>query len=108
MKYFSIMRPTHWSKNIFVFAALLFGRKLIGPPEEVRIAVASAIAAFVCFCLASSAMYILNDILDRHTDSSHPEKSRRPIASGQVNVSCALLLAAVCAAGVDNRQFHAR
>ncbi|MDO8303521.1 MAG: decaprenyl-phosphate phosphoribosyltransferase, partial [Sedimentisphaerales bacterium] len=98
MKYISIMRPTHWSKNVFVFAALLFGRKLIGPAQEVRLAVESSIGAFFCFCLASSAMYILNDILDRHTDSAHPEKSRRPIASGQVRIGSALMLAVVCAA----------
>jgi 4-hydroxybenzoate polyprenyltransferase len=98
MKYISIMRPTHWSKNVFVFAALLFGRKLIGPANEVWLAIGSSIGAFICFCLASSAMYILNDILDRHTDSSHPEKSRRPIVSGQVSIGSALALAAVCAA----------
>jgi 4-hydroxybenzoate polyprenyltransferase len=98
MKYISIMRPTHWSKNVFVFAALLFGRKIIAPTREVEYAVASAFGAFVCFCLASSAMYILNDVLDRRSDSAHPEKSRRPIASGEVGVGWALLLAVICAA----------
>jgi 4-hydroxybenzoate polyprenyltransferase len=98
MKYISIMRPTHWSKNVFVFAALLFGRKIIAPTHEVVYAVASAFGAFICFCLASSAMYILNDVLDRHSDSSHPEKARRPIASGQVTIGWALILAAICAA----------
>jgi 4-hydroxybenzoate polyprenyltransferase len=98
MKYISIMRPTHWSKNIFVFAAMLFGRKIIAPAPEVIHAVTSALGAFICFCLASSAMYIVNDVLDRHSDSSHPEKSRRPIASGQVSIGWALILAAICAA----------
>jgi len=98
MKYISIMRPTHWSKNIFVFAALLFGRKLIGPAPEVIHAVTSAFGAFICFCLASSSMYIVNDILDRHSDSTHPEKSRRPIASGEASIGWALLLASICAA----------
>jgi 4-hydroxybenzoate polyprenyltransferase len=98
MKYLSIMRPAHWSKNVFVFAALLFGRKLIGPPGEVRLALASALAAFVCFCLASSAMYILNDIIDRNADRTHAEKSKRPIASGQVSIPLAFVLAIICAA----------
>jgi decaprenyl-phosphate phosphoribosyltransferase len=105
MKYLEIMRPTHWSKNVFVFAALLFGRKLIGPLDQVVLAVASSIGAFVCFCLASSAMYIFNDIIDRHTDCSHPEKARRPIASGQVSIGLAFFLAAVCAAAATAGSF---
>ena len=95
IKYLSILRPGHWSKNVFVFAALLFGRKLIGPANEIFIAVASSIGGFICFCLASSAMYIVNDVIDRKTDRSHPEKSKRPIAAGEINIGFALLLAAI-------------
>ena len=95
--YISIMRPTHWSKNVFVFAALIFGRKLIGEPDEVLISVASAIGAFMCFSLASSAMYIFNDVMDRKTDLLHPDKRKRPIASGQISVGHAIVFAAFCA-----------
>jgi 4-hydroxybenzoate polyprenyltransferase len=98
MKYLLIMRPTHWSKNVFVFAALLFGRKLIGPGHDIMLAIESTVGAFICFCLASSAMYILNDILDRRTDCAHPEKSRRPIAAGEIDIGSASVLAVICAA----------
>jgi 4-hydroxybenzoate polyprenyltransferase len=98
MKFLSILRPSHWSKNVFVFAALVFGRKLIGPSHEVWVAVASSIAAFFCFSLAASSMYIINDIMDRNSDRCHPEKSRRPIAAGEIGVGEALVLAAVCGA----------
>jgi 4-hydroxybenzoate polyprenyltransferase len=94
MKLFQIMRPTHWTKNVFVFAGLVFGKKLAGTGPEVAQAVGQALDAFVGFCLISSAVYILNDLMDRKTDQMHPEKSRRPIASGEVSVkkACAVLL----------------
>ncbi len=92
-----ILRPVHWIKNIFVFAALIFGRRLFGPAEETVRALAQAMGAFVCFSFASSAMYIFNDIIDRRTDSIHPERRARPIAAGRVNVSTALTVAGICA-----------
>jgi len=55
----------------------VFGQRRSGTAEEVLVAVAGAIAGFVCFCLASSAIYIFNDIIDREADRSHPEKRRR-------------------------------
>ena len=88
-----IMRPQHWTKNVFVFAALIFGQKLAVPS-----AVGRAVGGFFCFCLAASAVYIFNDIIDRTTDRLHPEKSKRPIASGRINVHSAFLMAALCAA----------
>ncbi len=96
-KFLEIMRPAHWSKNMFVFVALIFGRKFIGPASEVSLAVKSAIAAFFCFCMASSAIYIFNDILDRKNDTLHPQKSKRPIAAGTVGLFPAGLLAVICA-----------
>ncbi len=97
MEFLRLMRPAHWSKNVFVFAALIFSRKLAGEPGEVFLAVASSFAAFACFCLASSAVYAFNDIIDRHSDRLHPEKCDRPIASGRVSVGWATLLVAICA-----------
>lgn len=98
MKYLQIMRPLHWTKNMFVFAALVFGGMLFGPSEEkVLFAVLSAVGAFFCFCLASSAVYIFNDIVDRKTDILHPEKRERPIAAGSVSVGSAAVLSVLCA-----------
>jgi 4-hydroxybenzoate polyprenyltransferase len=95
--YLLILRPYHWSKNFFVFAALVFGGKLFGPIDEVLLSVGKAIGAFFCFCLAASAVYIFNDIMDRGTDSLHPAKHKRPIASGSVSVGLAAVVSTLCA-----------
>jgi len=92
------MRPSHWSKNAFVFAALIFGRKLAGPVGDVLLSIASAVGAFLCFSLAASAIYILNDIIDRQADRLHPEKCKRPIAAGTVSVGLSVVLSILCAA----------
>ncbi len=97
MKFFEIMRPSHWTKNVFVFAALVFGKKLLGPADEVLLAVGSAVGGFFCFSLAASAVYIFNDIIDRKTDSHHPEKYKRPIAAGEVTIGSAAVMSALCA-----------
>jgi 4-hydroxybenzoate polyprenyltransferase len=93
MKFLQIMRPLHWTKNMFVFAGLIFGHKL-----NVPLALGRAIGGFACFCLAASAVYILNDIIDRQRDRLHPEKCKRPIASGRVNIGSAVVIAVLCAA----------
>ena len=90
--YLLIMRPSHWSKNIFVFAALIFGKNLFGPIDEVLLAFGSAVGGFLCFSLAASAIYIFNDIIDRETDGLHPEKSQRPIAAGAVSIGSAAVM----------------
>ena len=96
MKILQLMRPAHWVKNIFVFAALVFGGKLFGPVDEVLLSIGSAVGGFLCFCMASSATYIFNDIIDRESDKSHPEKCKRPIAAGQVSVGQGIFLAGLC------------
>jgi 4-hydroxybenzoate polyprenyltransferase len=93
MKFLQIMRPLHWTKNMFVFAALVFGQKL-----EVPLAVGRVIGGFFCFSLAASAVYIFNDIIDRKTDRLHPEKCKRPIAAGDVTVGSAVVMSVLCAA----------
>jgi 4-hydroxybenzoate polyprenyltransferase len=98
MKFLQIMRPAHWTKNVFVFAALIFGKKLFGPIDEVLLAVGSAAGGFFCFCLAASAIYIFNDIIDIKTDSLHPEKRNRPIAAGAVSTGSAAVMSILCAA----------
>ena len=92
MRFLQIMRPLHWTKNMFVFAALIFGQKL-----DVPLAVGRAIGGFFCFSLAASAVYIFNDIIDRKTDSLHPEKRKRPIAAGTVSVGSATSMSILCA-----------
>ncbi len=73
------MRPRQWTKNGFVLAPLIFGRRA-GDPS----ALAMALGAAGIFCLASSAGYLANDLIDRSTDRNHPEKRHRPIASGEL------------------------
>jgi 4-hydroxybenzoate polyprenyltransferase len=97
MELLRTLRPVHWVKNVFVFAALIFSRRLAGPLAESLPAVGMALGAFVCFCLASSAVYILNDVLDRKTDRVHPQRRSRPIAAGRVAVSTALAVGTGCA-----------
>ena len=97
MELLRLLRPVHWVKNTFVFAALVFSKHLIGPADEVLPALARTLGAFVCFSLAASSMYIVNDLADRRTDSIHPQRRNRPIAAGRVKVSAAVLLALACA-----------
>ena len=98
MKFLQIMRPLHWTKNMFVFAGLIFGKKLFGPADEVLTAIGSAVGAFLCFSLAASSIYIFNDIIDRPNDRMHPEKQKRPIAAGAVSIASAVVLSVLCAA----------
>ena len=84
------IRPGQWTKNLLIFAGLLFGLRLFDP-----IAVIDAILAFAIFCGLSGAVYLINDVLDRETDRQHPLKARRPIASGAVSVPLAIGTAAV-------------
>ena len=92
------LRPGQWTKNLVVFAGLIFGQKLLNPPD-----VAIAAAAFGLFCLWSGVVYLVNDIQDREADAHHPIKRRRPIASGALSVSlawsAALVIGATALAG---------
>jgi 4-hydroxybenzoate polyprenyltransferase len=84
------LRPSQWTKNLFVFAGLIFGEKLRDPA-----AVVQATLAFGVFCLLSGTVYLINDVLDREADRLHPVKSRRPVASGALSPAAALTAAAV-------------
>jgi len=84
----TLTRPRHWVKNAFVFAPLLFTGLYSSPS-----ACLAAAAAAAAFCLASSAVYILNDLQDLERDRQHPTKAlTRPLAAGTVSQSCARLL----------------
>ncbi|HEX9056765.1 MAG TPA: decaprenyl-phosphate phosphoribosyltransferase [Ktedonobacterales bacterium] len=86
------MRPTQWSKNAVVLAALIFARRL----TDIHM-VGRTLLAFAAFCLTASAIYLFNDIRDRESDRVHPKKRLRPIASGQLSLSVASGTAVVCA-----------
>lgn len=87
------MRPHQWVKNLFVFAPLLFGRKLTDPQ-----AIANSAIAFAVFCLLASALYIFNDWIDVEEDRNHPEKRHRPLSSGALTIRKALFAATLLAA----------
>jgi len=78
------MRPKQWAKNIFIFTALIFDRKLLVPDAFLR-----TMAGAVLFSLVASAVYLFNDIADRESDQRHPTKKNRPIASGQLPLQTA-------------------
>jgi 4-hydroxybenzoate polyprenyltransferase len=81
-----LIRPKQWIKNFFVFAPLLFSRHIFDLPYLLP-----SLAAFFIFSLASSAVYIINDIMDVESDRAHPKKKYRPIASGEISVKQALI-----------------
>jgi 4-hydroxybenzoate polyprenyltransferase len=82
------MRPKQWTKNAFVFAALIFDRKLFDLSSLER-----TLLTFGLFCLLASSVYLLNDIMDIEADRIHPVKKNRPIASGTLPISLAVIIA---------------
>lgn len=87
MPYLQLLRPHQWVKNVFVFAGLIFGRKLFEPG-----AVVDALLGFLLLSLVSSTIYVFNDIHDRAEDRLHPRKKNRPIAAGRVSVRAAVMI----------------
>ncbi len=71
------MRPRQWTKNVIVFIGVVFAQRMFN-----MLAVERATLAFVAFCLASSSIYLLNDLHDLENDQVHPTKRMRPLASG--------------------------
>ncbi|NJN15355.1 MAG: decaprenyl-phosphate phosphoribosyltransferase [Oscillochloris sp.] len=85
------MRPRQWIKNTFVFAALAFSENRLwrfwdNPEPMLR-----ALGAFICFCLAASAIYLVNDLADIEKDRAHPRKRMRPLASGALSPRSAII-----------------
>lgn len=83
------LRPRQWTKNLFVFAGLIFGQRLTDPKSA-----ATALLAFAVFCALSGVVYLINDVHDREADRQHPTKSLRPIAAGLIRPQTALTFAA--------------
>jgi 4-hydroxybenzoate polyprenyltransferase len=90
---FISLRPGQWTKNLFVFAALVFAQRIHDADAVLR-----ALLAFAVFCALSSAIYLVNDVLDREQDKRHPIKRNRPIASGAVGATVALAVAVILGA----------
>jgi decaprenyl-phosphate phosphoribosyltransferase len=89
------LRPRQWLKNLLLFAAPAAAGALTQSSVATR-----AVSAFVAFCLVSSSVYLLNDIVDATADRSHPTKRYRPVASGALSPRTALVAAgALLAAG---------
>lgn len=82
---FLLIRPWQWVKNIFVLAPVFFGGKLLHLTDDWHVWL-----AFTCFCLASSAVYAMNDWFDRAHDALHPSKKNRPLASGALSPAAAI------------------
>jgi len=84
------MRPKQWTKNLVIFAGLVFSASLFHVPSLLI-----AIGAFAVFCLLSSAVYLINDICDLEQDRIHPVKCKRPMAAGLLSPRAAMAAAAV-------------
>jgi 4-hydroxybenzoate polyprenyltransferase len=80
------MRPKQWTKNVVVFAALVFDGKFLEPDLFLKTA-----ALFALFCLVSSSVYLLNDLVDIEKDRAHPTKRHRPLASGALKPTYAII-----------------
>ena len=86
-----LLRPHQWLKNGFVFVGLLFGHAGADPVK-----LGQALAAFAAFSLLASAVYVMNDLIDREQDRLHPKKQHRPLAAGTISVGMAVALGAAC------------
>jgi 4-hydroxybenzoate polyprenyltransferase len=84
------MRPQQWYKNLVLFVGIVFSLNLLNFQKWFDV-----ISAFIIFCILSGSEYIINDILDIEKDRKHPKKRNRPIASGELKVSHALLFAVI-------------
>jgi 4-hydroxybenzoate polyprenyltransferase len=83
------MRPKQWYKNLVLFAGIIFSLNFFNIQMLITV-----LFSFIIFCTVSGSVYIVNDIMDKEKDKSHPIKSNRQIASGKLNAECALLFVA--------------
>jgi 4-hydroxybenzoate polyprenyltransferase len=85
--YLRLLRPKDWAKNLFLFLPLFFGREIFNIEKLLNVAL-----GFVAFSCIASSIYIINDYRDREDDRKHPVKCKRPLASGAVSPSSALVI----------------
>jgi 4-hydroxybenzoate polyprenyltransferase len=86
------MRPYQWTKNLIIFAALMFSKRILDPAYLLL-----CVKGFFVFCFLSGSVYIFNDVMDRHKDRLHPKKKNRPIASGRIKPAEALAVTFIIA-----------
>lgn len=87
LKIIEAMRPAQWTKNFFLFAALIFAQKFFNWPSFLKVA-----EAFLLYCLLTGSLYLFNDFMDLKEDRAHPLKRYRPLASGAISSRLALFL----------------
>jgi len=90
LEYLKLLRPKDWAKNLFLFLPLFFGRKFTDRHLLILVAL-----GFIAFSCVASSIYIINDYRDREDDRKHPVKCKRPLASGAVSPSSALIICAI-------------
>jgi len=86
------LRPLQWTKNLLVFAALIFARETYNLTALVQ-----SVAAFAAFCAVSSSVYLVNDVCDSAQDRLHPIKRYRPVAAGEITPDRAMVTAGILA-----------
>ncbi len=91
---FISLRPKQWTKNFLIFAGLVFSKSVFQGPLLIK-----TISAFILFCFLSGAEYLVNDLVDLKQDKTHPLKSQRPLASGELSVSLAITVSVVIFVG---------
>ena len=92
------LRPKQATKNLFLFAALIFSGYVTKPSQEWKSFIA-VFEAFLLFSMTAGSIYLLNDILDVENDKRHPKKCKRPIASGRLPIPIAWAAMLVCSVG---------
>jgi decaprenyl-phosphate phosphoribosyltransferase len=90
VSYIKLLRPKDWAKNLFLFLPLFFGREISNTGKLITVSY-----GFIAFCCIASSIYIINDYLDREDDRKHPVKRFRPIASGAVSPTMALVICGI-------------
>ena len=90
LDFLRLIRIHHWVKNFFVFVPLLFSLHLFESHYFLQ-----TLAAFFVFCFASSAIYVLNDIVDIEADRAHPVKRNRPLPAGKISITSAIIIASL-------------
>ena len=94
MKYYiQSLRPRQWTKNLVLFAGIIFAQQFFNTQLIIK-----TVIAFISFCMLASSVYLFNDIRDAEKDRLHPIKRDRPIASGKVSKSAAMIISVVFAA----------
>jgi decaprenyl-phosphate phosphoribosyltransferase len=101
--YLKLLRPKDWAKNLFLFVPLFFGREIFNLDKLFQVSL-----GFIAFSCIASSIYIINDYKDREDDRKHPVKCKRPLASGAVSPTSALVICAVLLVAGMGLAWHIR